>query len=221
MTPAQETAKLLLDIKAVNFRPREPYMFTSGWASPVYIDCRWVISFLEARRRIIELGVEMLRRDAGLDDVDMVAGGETAGIPYAAWISEAASKPMLYVRKQPKGFGRDAQIEGNLVEGSKVLLVEDLASDGASKLNFVNALRNAGAEVTDAFVVFFYGVFRGALESLEKEGVTLRYLATWKDVLQVAEDGGYFDAEAIAGVRAFLDDPEKWSLAHGGRGYDS
>ena len=220
MTPAQETAKLLLDIKAVNFRPQEPYMFTSGWASPVYIDCRWVISFTEARRRIIELGVEMLRRDAGLDNIDAVAGGETAGIPYAAWIAEAASKPMLYVRKKPKGFGRDAQIEGNLVEGSKVLLVEDLASDGASKLNFVHAIRNAGAECTDAFVVFFYGVFKGALETLEKEGVTLRYLATWKDVLQVAEDGGYFDAETIAGVRAFLDDPEKWSLAHGGRGYD-
>ena len=220
MTPAQETAKLLLDIKAVNFRPEEPYIFTSGWASPVYIDCRWVISFLDARRRIIELGVDMLRKNADLDNTDLVAGGETAGIPYGAWISEAASKPMLYVRKKPKGFGRDAQIEGNMPEGSKVLLVEDLASDGASKLNFVNALRDAGAECNHAFVVFFYGVFRGALESLEKEGVTLHYLATWKDVLQVAEDGGYFNEAAIAGVREFLEDPEKWSLAHGGRGYD-
>ncbi|MEK9671419.1 MAG: orotate phosphoribosyltransferase [Rhodospirillaceae bacterium] len=220
MTPAEETAKLLLDIKAVNFRPEEPYIFTSGWASPVYIDCRWVISFTEARRRIMELGVEMLRRHAGLGSVDAVAGGETAGIPYAAWIAEAASKPMLYVRKKPKGFGRDAQIEGNLVEGSKVLLVEDLASDGASKMNFVNALRTAGAEVTDAFVVFFYGVFRGALEGLEKEGVTLRYLATWADVLKMAEQGGYFGPDAIREVRAFLDDPETWSKAHGGRGYD-
>jgi len=220
MTPAQETAKLLLDIKAVNFRPQEPYKFTSGWASPVYIDCRWVISFLEARRRIIDLGIDMLKRDADLASCDMVAGGETAGIPYAAWISEAASKPMLYVRKKPKGFGRDAQIEGSLKEGSKVLLVEDLATDGASKMNFVNALRTAGATVTDAFVVFFYGIFEGALEGLEKEGVTLRYLATWRDVLHMADEGRYFDKGAIAQVREFLDDPAGWSEAHGGRGRD-
>ena len=218
LTPAQETAKLLLDIKAVNFRPQEPYMLTSGWASPVYIDCRWVISFLEARRRIIELGVDMLRRQMDLDAVDLVAGGETAGIPYAAWISEAVSKPMLYIRKKPKGFGRDAQIEGNMPDGAKVLLVEDLTTDGASKLNFVKAIRSAGAEVSDAFVVFFYGVFAGALDTLKQEGLTLHYLATWPDVLEMAEAGQYFDAAAIAGVRDFLADPMGWSKAHGGRG---
>ena len=138
---ANETAKWLLDIKAVNFRPEEPYMFTAGWASPVYIDCRWIISFTDARRRIIEMGVDMLEKNGAMDGVDKVAGGETAGIPYAAWIAEATSTPMLYVRKKPKGFGLDAQIEGNLIEGDKVLLVEDLATDGGSKINFVNALR--------------------------------------------------------------------------------
>jgi len=217
-TPAgRETAKFLLDIKAVNFRPQEPYIFTAGWASPVYIDCRWVISFTEERRRIMELGVEMLREKAGLDQVDAVAGGETAGIPYAAWISEAASKPMLYVRKKPKGFGRDAQIEGNLIEGSKVILVEDLASDGGSKINFVNALRQAGAEVTDIFVVFYYATFPKALETLKEAGVTMHYLATWHDVLEVAAEGKYFSDEDIQGVREFLADPIGWSAAHGGR----
>lgn len=217
-TPAAfETAKWLLDIKAVNFRPEEPYTLTAGWASPVYIDCRWVISFPEARRRMIELGVEMLRADAGLDDTDLIAGGETAGIPYAAWIAEATNKPMLYVRKKPKGFGRDAQIEGNLEEGKKVLLVEDLATDGGSKINFVNALRTAGAEVTDIFVVFFYGAFPGALDTLEEAGVKLHYLCTWQDVLKVADEGNYFPPHSIAGVRDFLADPIGWSAAHGGR----
>ena len=214
---ALETAKWLLDIKAVNFRPEEPYTLTAGWASPVYIDCRWVISFTEARRRMISLGVEMLREDADLDGTDLVAGGETAGIPYAASIAEAADKPMLYVRKQPKGFGRDAQIEGNLEEGKKVLLVEDLATDGGSKINFVNALRTAGANVSDIFVVFFYSAFPGALDTLDEAGVKLHYLCTWRDVLKVADEGNYFPSESIAGVRDFLADPIGWSAAHGGR----
>lgn len=212
-----ETAKMLLDIKAVNFRPLEPYILTSGWASPVYIDCRWVISFPEARQRIMQLAVEKLQREIGFDAIDAVAGGETAGIPYAAWIAEAQSKPMLYVRKKPKGFGRNAQIEGHFDEGQRVLLVEDLATDGGSKVTFIEALRTAGAEVTDIFVVFFYGAFPGAEETMRSLGVKLHYLATWQHVLQAAEEGNYFDQAAIDGVRAFLDDPTGWSKAHGGK----
>ncbi|MEX2449769.1 MAG: orotate phosphoribosyltransferase [Rhodospirillales bacterium] len=213
-----KTAQILLDIKAVNFRPEEPYKFTSGWASPVYIDCRKIISYTQERRAIIEMAVNMLDRTMDLKALDAVAGGETAGIPYAAWISEAVSLPMLYVRKQPKGFGRNAQIEGDLAEGSRVLLVEDLATDGASKLNFVNALRKAGATVNDAFVVFFYDIFKGALDSLEAEGITMHYLATWRDVLRVAAEQKRFPDSAIAEVRKFLDDPISWSAAHGGKG---
>ena len=215
-----ETAKWLLDIKAVNFRPEEPYKLTAGWASPVYIDCRWVISFPEARRRMVKMGIEMLERNTDLAGTDYVAGGETAGIPYAAWIAAGTDKPMLYVRKKPKGFGRDAQIEGSLEQGKKVLLVEDLATDGGSKINFVEALLTAGGEVSDIFVVFFYGAFPNALDALREAGVTLHYLCTWADVLKVAEDGDYFSAEAIEGVRTFLADPVGWSVANGGKGAD-
>ncbi|MHA1597762.1 MAG: orotate phosphoribosyltransferase [Alphaproteobacteria bacterium] len=213
-----ETAKMLLDIKAVNFRPEEPYILTSGWASPVYIDCRKVISFTKERRRIMQLAVDMLDDKIGFDSIDYVAGGETAGIPYAAWIAEASSTPMLYVRKKPKGFGRNAQIEGDMAEGARVLLVEDLATDGASKITFVNALRDAGAKVSDAFVVFFYGVFSGALQNLQKDGINLHYLATWHDVLEAAENGDYFPEKAIEGVREFLADPIAWSVNNGGKG---
>ncbi len=212
-----EAAKILLDIKAVNFRPEEPYILTSGWASPVYIDCRKLISYPDERRRIMKLAVAQLDNDIGFEEIDVVAGGETAGIPYAAWIAQATDKPMLYVRKKPKGFGRNAQIEGDLGKGSQVLLVEDLATDGASKVLFVNALREAGAIVTDAFVVFYYGIFAGALESLKDQGISLHYLATWHDVLAAAEAGDYFAAEAVDGVREFLKDPAAWSLAHGGK----
>ncbi len=213
-----KTARLLLDIKAVNFRPEKPYILTAGWASPVYIDCRLVISFPEARQRIMQLAGEKLQREIGFDAIDAVAGGETAGIPYAAWIAEAQSKPMLYVRKKPKGFGRNAQIEGHFDDGERVLLVEDLATDGGSKITFIDALRAAGAEVSDIFVVFYYEAFPGAEETMAGLGINLHYLATWQHVLQAAEEGQYFSAAAIDGVRAFLDDPTGWSQAHGGKG---
>ena len=158
----------------------------------------------------------MLKRDADMVSTDLVAGGETAGIPYAAWIAEAASKPMLYLRKQPKGFSRDAQIEG-MEEGKKVLLVEDLATDGGSKINFVNALRTAGAEITDIFVVFFYSAFPNALDTLKEAGVRMHFLCTWQDVLTVAEDGQFFHPNVIESVREFLADPVGWSAARGRR----
>jgi orotate phosphoribosyltransferase len=212
-----EVARLLLDIKAVNFRPEEPYMLTAGWASPVYIDCRWVVSFLDARRRIIKLAGEMLSENIDMSSVDMLAGGETAGIPYSSWLSEELSKPMLYVRKKPKGFGRNAQIEGSMSEGAKVILVEDLATDGGSKINFVEALRGAGADVKDIFVVFFYGAFPGAEETFRDMGVRLHALATWNDVLAAATEGNNFPEKTLSAVRDFLDDPIGWSAAHGGR----
>ncbi|MBW7850137.1 MAG: orotate phosphoribosyltransferase [Rhodospirillales bacterium] len=212
------TARILLELKAVNFRPEQPYILTSGWASPVYIDCRKVISFPRARRKICELAAAAITRDVGFESMEAIAGGETAGIPYAAWISDQLALPMLYVRKQPKGFGRNAQIEGDFKEGDRVVLVEDLASDGASKVNFCNALRTAGATVNHAFVVFFYGVFPGALKTLEEIDVHLHYLANWWDVLDVAEQGGYFQKSALDEVRKFLHDPVQWSSMHGGKG---
>ena len=211
-------AKLLLEIKAVNFRLNDPFILTSGWASPVYIDCRKLISYPKERQKMMDLAVQLLDDKIDFNKVDTVAGGETAGIPYAAWITQSTNKPMLYVRKKPKGFGRNAQIEGSLKEGSNVLLVEDLATDGASKISFVNALRKAGAVVNDAFVVFFYGIFSGTLETLEKEGITLHYLATWHDILQVAMEGEYFPNSSIEGVKNFLDNPITWSKKNGGKG---
>ena len=141
---AEITARILLETDSVLFRPDDPFTFTSGRKSPVYIDCRRLISFPRARTKLMDLGAELIERNAGYEGLDAIAGGETAGIPFAAWIADRLSLPMLYVRKQPKGFGRNAQIEGELKDGSRILLVEDLASEGTSKLNFVNAIRPAG-----------------------------------------------------------------------------
>jgi orotate phosphoribosyltransferase len=125
-------ARILLEIEAVHFRPREPFKLTSGRLSPVYIDCRKIIGFPRARAKVIDLAVERVHEAIGFERLDVIAGGETAGIPYAAWIAERLALPMVYIRKQPKGFGRGAQIEGHWRDGDRMLLVEDLATDGVT-----------------------------------------------------------------------------------------
>jgi len=214
---AREVARMLLEIKAVHFRPDPPYTFTSGLASPVYIDCRKLISFPRIRSACMDFACSVLMRDAGYEQFDAVAGGETAGIPFAAWIAERLGLPMLYVRKKPKGFGRDARIEGEIAEGQRVLLVEDLTTDGGSKVSFVNAIREAGATCAHTIVVFYYGIFPEVPGKLAGQGVALHYLATWRDVLVEARRGSYFEAAVMDEVEKFLDHPLEWSAAHGGK----
>jgi len=210
-------ARILLEVGAVLMRPKDPFILTSGRASPVYVDCRKLIGFPRARTKVTELAVAAIEREIGLESLDVIAGGETAGIPYAAWIADRLHLPMAYVRKKPKGFGRNAQIEGAFQDGWRALLVEDLATDGGSKLNFVNALRNAGGKVSHALVVFHYGIFPQAIEDLKAQGVSLIGLATWWDVLEAAGDLGTLDATDAKDVRSFLENPEAWSAAHGGK----
>lgn len=210
------TAKMLLEVQAVHFNAAKPFIFTSGWASPVYIDCRKLISYPRVRQTLMDFGASTVLRDAGFEQFDTVAGGETAGIPFAAWMAERLMLPMQYVRKKPKGFGRDAQIEGNLVEGQRVLLVEDLTTDGRSKVNFCKALRQAGATVEHVFVVFYYAIFPESEKVMNEIGVRLHSLATWWDVLDVAKKQGTFDTDTLREVEKFMHDPSSWSVAHGG-----
>jgi orotate phosphoribosyltransferase len=213
---AELTAKMLLEVEAVRFMTDKPFIFTSGWASPVYTDCRRLISFPRVRRALIDFGVATLQRDAGFEQFDAVAGGETAGIPFAAWIADRLMLPMLYVRKKPKGFGRNAQIEGDLREGQRVLLVEDMTTDGRSKINFCNALREAGGKVEHILVFFFYDIFPVSKKIMSDLGVTLHALATWWDVLAVAKASGKFEQSKLAEIEKFMHDPGAWSKAHGG-----
>ena len=159
----------------------------------------------------MDMGAELIERRVGCESLDAIAGGETAGIPFAAWIADRLSLPMLYVRKQAKGFGRNAQIEGELKDGARVLLVEDLASEGTSKLNFVRAIRQAGGEIGHTFVIFNYGIFPHTETSLAAEGITLHALATWWDVAATAEGLGRFEPGQYDKIKSFLEDPETWS----------
>ena len=214
---ARSVARMLLEIEAVHFRADPPFMLTSGMASPVYIDCRKLISYPRIRSACMDFACSVLAQDAGFERFDAVAGGETAGIPFAAWIADRLALPMQYVRKKPKGFGRDARIEGDIREGQRALLVEDLTTDGGSKVSFVEALREAGAECAHTIVVFYYDIFPEVRDRLAGHGITLHHLATWRDVLAEARAGAYFDAAVMNEVEAFLDRPLEWSAAHGGK----
>src|SRR3954465_3879222 len=213
---AETTAKMLLEVKAVLFFDDKPFIFTSGWASPVYIDCRKLIFYPRIRNQLVDFATDTLEREVGFEQFDVVAGGETAGIPYAAWIADRFNLPMQYVRKKAKGFGRNAQIEGDIREGARTLLVEDLTTDGRSKINFCKALREAGAVVDHVFVNFYYDIFPESKKILGELNVGLHHLATWGDVLSVVKKGGYLPNEQVAEVEKFLHSPAQWSAAHGG-----
>lgn len=212
---AETAARILLDTQSVLFNAETPFTLKSGKPSPVYTDCRRLISFVKEREILMDFAAQTLRAGVGEKNIDYVAGGETAGIPYGAFIAERLRKPMVYVRKEPKGYGRMAQIEGHISEGAapRAVLVEDLQTDGGSKKIFIDALRAAGAKVEHAFVVFHYGIFPASEENMRRMGVTLHALTTWWDVLAVAKDRKYFNRETLGEVESFLNDPEGWQAA--------
>ncbi len=213
---ARLTARMLLEIKAVHFNAKDPFILASGKPSPTYIDCRKLISYPRIRSTLMDFLTVTVMRNAGFEAFDNIAGGETAGIPFAALVAERMALPMTYVRKKPKGYGRNARIEGAMSEGERVLLVEDLTTDGGSKLSFVDAIRETGASCGHTAVIFYYGIFPKTEKTLGDHGVALHYLCTWWDVLAEAKAQGSFDTETLNEVEAFLNAPEDWQNARMG-----
>ncbi|HEY1267919.1 MAG TPA: orotate phosphoribosyltransferase [Candidatus Binatia bacterium] len=211
--------EMLLETGAIAFYKERPFVFVSGRISPVYIDCRRLLSFPEAREAII---VEMARKAEsaiGRDAIDVVAGGETAGIPYAALVSQKLGKPMIYIRKQPKGYGGTKQIEGILEADKRVLLVEDLITDGMSKLRFNIGIRGAGSKMTDCLCVFEYGsdelnLHEGRV-NLAEHGIASHALANWDHVLAAGRGKNYLSDDATRQILDFLKDPENWGRKMG------
>jgi orotate phosphoribosyltransferase len=210
---ARLTARMLLEIKAVHFNADTPFTLASGLPSPTYIDCRKLISFPRIRSTLMDFMAVTVMRDAGFETFTNIAGGETAGIPFAALVAERLALPMTYVRKKPKGYGRNARIEGVMGEGDRVLLVEDLTTDGGSKLSFVDAIRETGAACAHTAVIFYYDIFPETVQVLADHGVTLHHLCTWWDVLAEARDSEAFDAGTLAEVEQFLKSPRAWQDA--------
>ena len=206
-------AKILIDIKSVNFSFKNHFTLTSGLKSPVYVDCRKIMSFAKEREIIINSAINYLK----INNIDneIIAGGETAGIPYAAYISEKLKKPMVYIRKKPKGFGINKQIEGDFHKNQSALLVEDLATDGGSKITFINAMREAELKVKDIFVIFYYDIFDFKKSDLFKLNVKIHSLCTWKDIINYIEKNNIYTEKEILDLKIFLSNPNKWRENNG------
>jgi orotate phosphoribosyltransferase len=213
---AEKMARTLIQIGAVGARLDEPFTLTSGTKSPVYIDVRRLISFVNEREEAVHMLADLVEETLK-DPAEAVAGGETAGIPYAAFLSAKMRLPMLYVRKKAKGFGRNAQVEGYIEEGKRTILVEDLMFDGGSKVNFVHGLRNAGLKVGHVFTIASYGLVEEYEKTLGAIGVQARWLTDWPAIVDAGEKTGFFGKAAANHIRDFLKDPHAWSQTRGGK----
>lgn len=209
----QALALMIWEMEAVRVRPDEPFRLASGNFSPIYVNGRRVISdpafmelFCACSRLLLERrGVEF----------DALAGGETAGIPFASVLAASLGRPMVYVRKKPKGYGMGSQIEGHLEKGQRVLLVEDLITDGGSKKTFIDALELADFAVDDCLV--FFDRQQGGSRTMDGWGVRLHALADRDTTLTVGVEAGFLHADARASVDDYFADPRAW---HQARGYE-
>ena len=179
------TAEILLDLKCINFSPKKQFKLTSGKKSPIYCDCRRLISFPKEMKTITNLAVKKIKSLNNLKKISNIAGGESAGIPFATLIASKLNLPMTYIRKEKKKFGKNSQIEGVIKPKENVILVEDLMTDGGSKLRFFQALENAKCDTKALFVIFNYGIIEKNFK-FKKKKISLISLTNWNAVLKVA-----------------------------------
>jgi orotate phosphoribosyltransferase len=209
LTMEKLIAKDLLSIQAVFFRPEEPFTWASGIKSPVYTDNRLTLTAPEVRTHVEEGLAELIRKN--YPDVEVLMGTSTAGIAHAAIVGHVMNLPMGYVRSGSKDHGRQNQIEGKLLPGQKVVVVEDLISTGGSCIEVVNVLREAGAQVLGIVSIFTYGMQKG-LDRLAAADVKNVSLTNFDVIAQVAADEGYIRPEDVKRLIAFRNNPsdESW-----------
>jgi orotate phosphoribosyltransferase len=180
----QKIADILLKIGSVNINFKNQFTLTSGKKSPIYVDCRKLISFPKERDLIISEMAKQIRKK--YKKSVLVAGGETAGIPYSSFLCQKLKLPMIYIRKKPKGFGKGKLIEGDFKSKSSSILIEDMATDGGSKIHFIKSMRKSKLSVKDIFVIFFYDIYPSAKKNIKKMKVNLNYLTSWNEILEVS-----------------------------------
>ena len=180
----QKIADILLKIGSVNINFKKQFTLTSGKKSPVYVDCRKLISYPKERDVIISEMAKQIRKK--YKKSVLVAGGETAGIPYSSFLCQKLKLPMIYIRKKPKGFGKGKLIEGDFKSKSTSILIEDMATDGGSKIHFIQSMRKSKLSVKDIFVIFFYNIYPSAKKNIKKMNVNLNYLTSWNEILEVS-----------------------------------
>ena len=207
-------AKDLLSIKAVFFRPDEPFTWASGIKSPVYCDNRLTLTAPKVRCDVESSLAETIKKE--YPDVEVLMGTSTAGIAHAAITAHIMGLPMGYVRSGAKDHGRGNQIEGKLEKGQKVVVVEDLISTGGSVIEVVNVLREAGAEVLGIVSIFTYGMKKG-IERLKEANVKNVSLTNFDIIAEIAAEENYIKAEDVARLIAFRNNPSDESWINGGK----
>ena len=208
----KEIAKILLKVGAVKLQPKEPFTYTSGLKSPIYIDNRFLISFPGERKVVVESILKLIR-EKNLD-FDVVAGVATAGIHWAAWICDKLDKPMIYIRGKAKGHGRQNIIEGNLEKGKKVLVIEDHISTGGSSVDAVLAAREAGGIVSDCIAITTYE-FDLAGEKFKECECNLYTLSGFKEIIETAVEMDYIKEDEKETVLEWNKDSEGWASKFG------
>ncbi len=200
-------AESLLKINAVSLSLNPPFTWVSGIKSPIYCDNRLFISYVEERRKVVDAFIEKIE-SSGLD-FNVIAGTATSAIPFAAWISEKLSLPMVYVRAEKKQHGKGKSVEGKLNKGDKVIVIEDLISTGKSSVQVVKNLREEGAEVKGVFSIFSYQ-FKKADDNFASIGLNYVSLENIESLLKHAVEKGYLSQEDADIINEFRKDPENW-----------
>lgn len=204
---AKKTAELLLQIKAIKLEPQQPFTWASGWKSPIYCDNRIILSYPMIRNYVRENFARQIEEKYGKPDV--IAAVATGAIGIGMLVAEYLSLPFAYVRPEPKGHGRQNQIEGNLEEGQTVVVIEDLISTGNSSLNAVKALKEAGANVKGMFAIFTYG-FDTSVKNFENLEIELHTLSDYENLIETAQNTNYINTEEAVVLRKWREDPANW-----------
>lgn len=202
-----QIAKSLLEIEAVALRPSEPFTWTSGIKSPIYCDNRLTMTY-PAIRDLVAEGFAAIIRER-YPDAEVIAGTSTAGIPHAAWVAQKLNLPMAYIRDKAKGHGKQNQIEGRVLPGQKVVVIEDLISTGGSSLKAALAVREAGAEVSAVLAIFTYE-FDTAIQAFAAEQMPLETLSNYSALIQTAVELGKVAPEDVAALQAWRQDPQSF-----------
>ncbi|MGT2950775.1 orotate phosphoribosyltransferase [Streptococcus cuniculi] len=207
MTLSREIAAHLLDIKAVYLQPEEPFTWASGIKSPIYTDNRITLSYPDTRTLIEDGFVEKIKES--FPEVEVIAGTATAGIPHGAIIADRMNLPFAYIRSKPKDHGAGNQVEGRIVKGQKMVVIEDLISTGGSVLDAVAAAEREGADVLGVVAIFTYELPK-ADANFEQAGVKLVTLSNYSELIKVAKVQGYINADGLTLLKKFKENQETW-----------
>ncbi|MEG0285248.1 MAG: orotate phosphoribosyltransferase [Vagococcus sp.] len=203
----KQIAEKLLEIKAVALSPNEPFTWASGLKSPIYCDNRLTMSFPEVRRLVAKGLAEKIKTE--FPEVEVIAGTATAGIPHAAWIAELLDLPMVYIRGKAKDHGKKNQIEGQISEGQKMVVIEDLISTGGSVLEACVAAENEGANVLGVAAIFTYELPKG-IENFAEAKVPFITLTNYTELIEVATEKNYIAESDVDLLQQWKKDPKNW-----------